>query len=68
VQDPVITTEGYLFSKEAILQYFLDQKKEKKRQLAEWEAEGLHLQHLVVFHNGRLLWIDFEVPCIIVHS
>jgi hypothetical protein len=72
LQDPVITADGYLFSKEAILQYFLDQKKEKKRQLAEWEAGGVRLQHLVIFHNGLLLvaprsgviW-DFSIMCML---
>ena len=39
----MITSEGYLFSKEAIMQYFLDQKKLKQQQLAEWEADQARL-------------------------
>ncbi|GAX79246.1 hypothetical protein CEUSTIGMA_g6686.t1 [Chlamydomonas eustigma] len=36
--DPVITPDGYLFSKEAILENLLSQKKAIKRKLAAWEA------------------------------
>lgn len=43
----MITPQGYLFSKEAILQYFVDQKKSKKRQLAEWEADQKRRSQLV---------------------
>ena len=43
----MVTNEGYIFSKEAILQYFLDQKKAKKQQLAEWEADEARRAKLV---------------------
>mmetsp|Transcript_38068 Transcript_38068/g.84778 ORF Transcript_38068/g.84778 Transcript_38068/m.84778 type:complete len:321 (-) Transcript_38068:542-1504(-) len=36
--DPVITPEGYLYSKEAILENLLAQKKTLKKKLAAWEA------------------------------
>jgi Zinc-finger of nitric oxide synthase-interacting protein len=55
LQDPVVTNEGYIFSKEAILQYFLDQKKAKKQQLAEWEADEarrLKLVRLTFLHHS----------------
>ena len=38
-QDPVITPEGYVFSREAILEYFLSQKKVQKKKVAAWEAQ-----------------------------
>lgn len=37
MQDPMVTNQGYIFSKEAILDYFLTQKKLKKKELKEWE-------------------------------
>lgn len=37
--DPVCTPSGYLFSREAILENLLAQKKENKRKLALWEAQ-----------------------------
>jgi len=42
--DPVCTPHGYLFSKEAILQNLLDQRKANKRKLAAWEARQEELQ------------------------
>ena len=33
----MVTNQGYIFSKEAILDYFLTQKKLKKKELKEWE-------------------------------
>jgi hypothetical protein len=47
LQDPVVTPQGYIFSKAAILQYFLDQKKARKRQLEEWVADEACVQRLV---------------------
>jgi nitric oxide synthase-interacting protein len=35
--DPVVTPDGYLYSREAILENLLAQKKALKRKLAEWE-------------------------------
>jgi hypothetical protein len=35
----VITKEGHLFSKAAILEYYLDSKKAKQKAMAEWEAQ-----------------------------
>jgi nitric oxide synthase-interacting protein len=34
-----VTPDGFLFSREAILENLLQQKKALKRKLAEWEAE-----------------------------
>ena len=39
-QDPVACPSGYIFSREAILESLLDQKKINKRKLAAWEAQG----------------------------
>ena len=39
MQDPVCTPSGNLFSREAILENLLDQKKANKRKLAAWEAQ-----------------------------
>ncbi|MFH4973956.1 hypothetical protein AB6A40_000665 [Gnathostoma spinigerum] len=38
-RDPVISPQGYIFDKEAILEYYLKQKKENTRKLKEWEAQ-----------------------------
>jgi hypothetical protein len=38
-QDPVCTPHGILYSKEAILESLLQQKKANKRKLASWEAQ-----------------------------
>jgi nitric oxide synthase-interacting protein len=35
----VVTPDGYIFSREAILENLLQQKKAIKRKLAEWEAD-----------------------------
>ena len=37
MQDPVVTPDGYLFSREAILENLLQQKKAIKRKLDAWE-------------------------------
>lgn len=37
--DPMITPDGYVFSREAILENLLQQKKAIKRKLAAWEAQ-----------------------------
>ncbi len=39
VQDPVCTPDGYLFSKEAIIENLVQQKKAIKRKMAAWEAQ-----------------------------
>lgn len=39
MQDPMVTSQGYIFSKEAILDYFLTQKELKKKELKEWEQQ-----------------------------
>jgi hypothetical protein len=39
LQDPMVTSQGYIFSREAILEYFLTQKELKKKELKEWEQE-----------------------------
>ena len=39
VQDPVCTPNGYLFSREAILENLLQQKKANRRKFAAWEAQ-----------------------------
>ena len=38
-QDPVCTPDGYLYSREAILESLLQQKKSNKRKYAAWEAQ-----------------------------
>jgi nitric oxide synthase-interacting protein len=38
-QDPVCTPDGYLYSREAILESLLQQKKANKRKYAVWEAQ-----------------------------
>jgi len=39
LQDPVCTPEGFLFSKEAIIENLIQQKKAIKRKHAAWEAQ-----------------------------
>jgi len=39
-RDPVISREGYVFDKEAVLEYIVQQKKEMARKLREWEKQG----------------------------
>ncbi len=39
LQDPVCTPSGHLYSREAILENLLGQKKAIKRKLAAWEAQ-----------------------------
>ena len=39
IQDPVCTPDGYMFSREAILENLLQQKKANKRKYAAWEAQ-----------------------------
>ncbi|VDM96392.1 unnamed protein product [Thelazia callipaeda] len=38
-QDPVISPHGYIFDREAVLEYYLEQKKENLRKLKEWEKQ-----------------------------
>eukprot|EP00892_Ulva_mutabilis_P012112 jgi/Ulvmu1/9273/UM050_0022.1 len=44
--DPVITRTGHLFSREAILEYYLVQKKHQQRQIKEWEADQQRVNDL----------------------
>lgn len=37
--DPVISPYGYVFDREAVLEYYLEQKKENARKLKEWEKQ-----------------------------
>ena len=39
MQDPVCTPDGYLYSREAILESLLQQKKANKRKFAAWEQQ-----------------------------
>jgi hypothetical protein len=39
VQDPLITPEGYLYSREALLENLLQQKKAIKKKMAAYEAQ-----------------------------
>ena len=41
MQDPVISPEGYLYSREAIYESLLAQKKANKRKQAAWEEQQL---------------------------
>lgn len=38
-RDPVISPYGYIFDREAVLEYYLEQKKENARKLKEWEKQ-----------------------------
>ncbi|VDK78867.1 unnamed protein product [Litomosoides sigmodontis] len=38
-RDPVISPYGYVFDREAVLEYYLEQKKENARKLKEWEKQ-----------------------------
>ncbi|CAG9536935.1 unnamed protein product [Cercopithifilaria johnstoni] len=38
-RDPVISPYGYVFDREAVLEYYLEQKKENTRKLKEWEKQ-----------------------------
>uniref|UniRef100_F1L178 Nitric oxide synthase-interacting protein homolog n=1 Tax=Ascaris suum TaxID=6253 RepID=F1L178_ASCSU len=38
-RDPVISPYGYIFDREAVLEYYLQQKKENARKLKEWEKQ-----------------------------
>ena len=37
--DPVVTPDGYLFGREAILEYILERKRELRKELEAWEAQ-----------------------------
>lgn len=62
MQDPVCTPEGVLYSREAILQSLLQQKKANKRKFAAWQSEQedelqkVHLNPLyfILLHVLRL--------------
>ena len=47
MQDPMVTNQGYIFSKEAILDFFLTQKELKKKELKEWEQAQQAVSDLV---------------------
>ncbi len=38
-RDPVVTPQGWLFDKEAVLKYILEKKEEYRKKLAEWEKQ-----------------------------
>uniref|UniRef100_A0A0N5ADH4 U5 small nuclear ribonucleoprotein 40 kDa protein n=1 Tax=Syphacia muris TaxID=451379 RepID=A0A0N5ADH4_9BILA len=38
-REPVITPNGYIFDREAVLEYYLEQKKENARKLKLWEKQ-----------------------------
>lgn len=50
---PVITKDGYLFDKEAILEYILTKKKEYTRQLKEYEKQSKKKQEEVQEKNAN---------------
>lgn len=61
--DPVVTPDGYLFSKEAILENLLQQKKIIKRKTAAWEAQQAEEQQqeaekAAVEEQARLIAFD----------
>ncbi|KAK0400666.1 hypothetical protein QR680_015380 [Steinernema hermaphroditum] len=39
-RDPVVTPNGYIFDKEAVIEYMVQQKKENARKLKEWEKQN----------------------------
>ena len=45
-REPVITQEGYLYDKEAILEYILHQKQEYSRKLREYQKQVKELKLL----------------------
>ncbi len=55
-QDPMCTPQGVLFSREAILENLLAQKKANKRKLAAWEAQ----QEVLTREVGRLCSFAFS--------
>ena len=52
VQDPVCTPEGFIFSKEAIIENLVQQKKAIKRKHAAWEAQQAEDQQKVTSNNN----------------
>ena len=63
LQDPVCTPEGFLFSKEAIIENLVQQKKAIKRKLAAWEAQQSDDQLKVnVFAMHHVALIDQVMP------
>lgn len=53
IQDPVVTPDGYMYSKEAIYESLLAQKKANKRKLAAWEEQQRG--------EDRKVWIHCEI-------
>jgi len=39
-REPLISPDGFIFDKEAILNYILDQKEEYRRKLQLWEQQN----------------------------
>ncbi|WIA18381.1 hypothetical protein OEZ85_009843 [Tetradesmus obliquus] len=61
--DPVVTPDGYLYSREAILENLLQQKKAIKRKLAAYEAQQAEEQQKAaeqaqVAHEAKLIAFD----------
>ena len=52
-QDPVCTPDGYLYSREAILESLLQQKKSNKRKYAAWEAQQQDEMRKVCHHQSK---------------
>lgn len=63
LQDPVCTPDGFLFSKEAIIENLVQQKKAIKRKLAAWEAQQSDDQLKVSASAARNI-ADFVGPCL----
>ncbi|KAJ9525205.1 hypothetical protein QJQ45_020734 [Haematococcus lacustris] len=71
--DPVITPDGYLFSREAILENLLAQKKGLKKRMAAWEAaqqgaakKDLHVTIVTVTVNLTITVCDPD--CVLVRA
>jgi len=56
LQDPVVTPQGILYSREAILENLLAQKKAMKRRMATWQAaEGERARKVRPFPEAGML-------------
>lgn len=54
VQDPMVTPDGYLYSREALLENLLQQKKAIKKKLAAYEAQQQDEQQKVCIADCML--------------
>ena len=54
----MVTNQGYIFSKEAILNYFLTQKELKKKELKEWEQAQQAVSDLVRALGLSCCWLS----------